>query len=312
MAAAASGLGRGDRAGGMTRGRETASSLLALLLVLGGCGGADTPGATPRSAGATTQPAAGLAGEAMAAATPVSSAAAAAPVSSAAAPASLGLRRALEAVDYAFPHSKHGGVDCLRCHTRPASHVTHPDAPCTACHTRPAVLATLPAPARTECLECHHAERPDRPCARCHESAPRAPIPERLSVVTAAGKGPRTRMVAFDHARHSGRACTACHTTPVTRAFGTTCGSCHESHHRAEAECITCHDGRGIAAHDDRSHRSCAGAECHSDRTVLGLPPTRNVCLVCHADRRSHYPGEQCAECHTGFGATIRGARGAR
>lgn len=273
-----------------------AAPALILVLALVGCGDGSSPGdAPPPGTGET----------------PVAAAAAVAvPASTEAAPpVSLTVRQALAAVDYAFPHSKHVGVDCQRCHTRPKSHVTHPDAPCTACHTRPAVLATLPRPQTAECMSCHHANRPDRACSRCHESAPSEPIPERLTVVTAAGKAPRARTVMFVHARHSSRACTECHTTPVTRAFGPGCGSCHESHHRPEAECATCHDGRGIPAHTDRAHQGCAGAECHQDATVLKLSPTRNVCLICHETRQDHFPGRQCTECHIGFGPTIRTAR---
>ncbi len=274
----------------------TAGVLVALLAA---CGGDSSAGAAPGP-------------DAAEAAVPTAAAVVRAATADAPPVMSLTLRQALASVDYAFPHSKHAGVDCLRCHRRPTSHVTHPEAPCTACHGRPTVLASLPRPDRMECLGCHHANAPDRPCERCHEAAPRDPIPQRLAVITAGGRAPRARTVLFDHARHAGRACTGCHTTPVTRAFGAGCGSCHESHHRAEAECATCHDGRGIGAHTDRSHLGCAGAECHEDRTVLALAPTRNVCLICHGARIDHYPKQECATCHVGFGETIRSATGSR
>jgi hypothetical protein len=207
-------------------------------------------------------------------------------------------RLAMEEVDAVFPHSEHRALECQRCHQRPAGHETHTDAPCNACHGRPAGFASLPERTPRECAACHHADVETRSCRSCHPSDQVGERPVLVAIRAAGAEEPRVRQLTFDHANHTTRECTSCHTMPATLRFGRECASCHDAHHRQEAECTACHVSVGAPAHDADVHEGCA--ECHGDAAVLALEPTRNVCLTCHEDMADHRAGQRCTACHIG------------
>ncbi len=186
-----------------------------------------------------------------------------------------------------FQHSRHRGLECAACHT--SSGAKH---------------GALLIHTKTDCLTCHHGAEP-RPgatitCVQCHQSSDLARAPARepvvmhMSVTTVS----KTRLLPFNHTAHTSQACVACHSTPVTRAVGRDCTSCHASHHVATASCITCHAGAKLVHRRQDVHQGCAGSGCHQDRAALELTATRNVCLTCHNDKVNHKAGGECAKCH--------------
>jgi len=184
-----------------------------------------------------------------------------------------------------FLHTKHEQIDCRRCHGEGAQHRTY-----------------LVKTAR-DCASCHHAADQPVACTTCHaiDSLPavrQVQTPMRLPPTEA----PRPRVLAFRHALHltarDAVPCRTCHTGDVLLAVERPCASCHESHHRPEAECRSCHLEPALGAHTAAVHLGCAGAGCHQAARVPPLGPTRQVCLACHSDKRDHEVDGLCAECH--------------
>ena len=193
-----------------------------------------------------------------------------------------------------FAHARHKSVECTACHSSETSHGA----------------LTIRQPAG--CLECHHAPRQKAACVACH-TTPGDRIPA-VALAMTVWNAPRTRTMPFAHDRHKKIECRSCHTTPTTLAPATTCASCHADHHTQSATCASCHPAVPVAAQRQHprvaSHTGCAGAGCHSDAAVLGLAPTRNVCIACHRDKTDHKPGGDCASCHlVGWNPTAPGAR---
>ena len=215
-------------------------------------------------------------------------------------------RRAMVAVDEAFPHSEHRTIDCQRCHQRPPGHATHDRIECRACHGRPAGFASLPERTARECAACHHSEVETRSCRSCHEADEVGARPVLVAIQAAGADEPRVRTLTFDHDDHQSRECLTCHTTSVTLRFGRDCASCHEYHHQQDARCMTCHVDVRTEAHSGDVHAGCGGGGCHGDAPVLSLAPERNVCQVCHQDMVDHRPGRECTACHIGFGDSLR------
>jgi hypothetical protein len=180
-----------------------------------------------------------------------------------------------------FRHAQHERLSCLECHGARDRHRT----------------VTVRTP--RDCAACHHDPRRGYACASCHdadllpEGAPHSTT-MRLSVWQEA----RQRTLPFDHSTHAVLACRDCHTAPVTAAVQRSCASCHTEHHRAEAECVTCHVTPPPEAHPREAHLGCAGAGCHTPREVEVPLASRTLCLACHAEQRDHEPGGVCAACH--------------
>lgn len=214
--------------------------------------------------------------------------------------------RAMELVDAAFPHSAHQTVECQRCHQRPPGHVTHQTVECGRCHGRPARFANLPERTARECAACHHEDAQRLACRSCHEGDEVGARPVLVGIQATGAEEPRVRRLVFDHADHQSQDCLACHTTPVTLQFGEECASCHEYHHSQDARCMTCHEDLDVPEHSGDVHAGCAGGGCHGDAPVLSLAPQRNVCQVCHQDLVDHRPGQECTNCHVGFGDSLR------
>jgi hypothetical protein len=182
---------------------------------------------------------------------------------------------------------------------RPFQHARHEAVPCTVCHGVGAEHRTVSVRSPRDCASCHHAEAPARSCTACH-SPPSLPEPGAVSRVLAleVWNASRVRLLPFGHVVHAAVACRSCHTTPVMLAMERGCGSCHESHHKPEANCAACHEPPLQGTHDVRAHLTCAGAGCHAPRVAPSPALSRELCLVCHAAQQQHEPGLECAHCH--------------
>ncbi len=184
-----------------------------------------------------------------------------------------------------FPHSRHTRIACMECHETGDGH------------------GRLTFERPRGCAICHHQAASQAQCSSCHR-AQQYTAPKQVTVtVTVAGHQPNPRSVDFLHSTHSGRACTECHTTPVTLEPGpgkAQCRDCHDSHHDVDRTCATCHKiAQPKAAHKtvDIAHQRCDA--CHKPATVAMLTPTRTLCSTCHTEKaKDHYDGRECSTCH--------------
>jgi hypothetical protein len=195
-----------------------------------------------------------------------------------------------------FEHNPHADVGCSNCHSGMPGHSAHTTVGCLDCHGDAGARTAAANVTAAECQACHHRADPPRDCERCHAASEiAAPIPVTVSLTAAALT--RERELRFAHPRHEALACTRCHELPRVTPVPA-CSSCHERHHRRDADCAACHAQPASGTHDLTAHLTCGGAGCHSNPTVTALPLSRGVCLVCHQDRRDHEPGRDCAQCH--------------
>jgi hypothetical protein len=150
-----------------------------------------------------------------------------------------------------------------------------------------------------ECRQCHHTGPVSTPCTNCHERS-ELRTPYRVTQgMRIAGRAPQARQLPFDHGQHTRESCNACHAPGLAQtAAGTTCTSCHEQHHRPDANCRACHLTPSPQAHTTAAHVTCTGAGCHSPSPIRGAPETRQVCLSCHTDLVNHMPNRNCVDCH--------------
>lgn len=194
-----------------------------------------------------------------------------------------------------FPHASHAQIDCSVCHQVPVGHGSHQDVACRQCHQSSAT-ATVRALTPAQCQSCHHAADQPRPCVQCHESRPTVTTVQEFDLEV--WDAPRPRTLSFDHGLHSGLECASCHKALPALTPAEPCGSCHESHHVAEAQCTACHVQPPPGAHDVQVHLSCSGSGCHRAPDVEAIATSRNVCLVCHRQQMDHEPGGDCFQCH--------------
>jgi len=197
-----------------------------------------------------------------------------------------------------FPHAEHRSFECSHCHESVPGHTRHVGvARCSDCHAPVADYTGMPVRSRRECMACHHNPARNVECQACHDDGPpgvlQVPVTLRLSVWDSA----RTRVFNFDHRLHTSEACSACHTTYPMYTPRTDCGACHAPHHRADAQCARCHPAPAdTTIHTPAAHGNCAA--CHTDKVIATLTPSRELCLICHADRAQHEPARPCYECH--------------
>jgi hypothetical protein len=180
---------------------------------------------------------------------------------------------------------------------RPFDHERHEAVSCTACHGTGVNHRTLLVRDARDCAACHH--RGTGTCVGCHATG-RLPAPGTVVRELSLGVWPsaRTRELPFGHALHATITCRECHRTPVTLAMDRPCGSCHESHHRPDADCAACHSPPQHPVHGAGVHLTCAGAGCHA--AAVAPPPSlsRTLCIACHEQQRTHEPDGECASCH--------------
>ncbi|MEZ4414134.1 MAG: hypothetical protein R3E10_00105 [Gemmatimonadota bacterium] len=196
-----------------------------------------------------------------------------------------------------FPHGPHGGVACAQCHATVVGHQSHDMVDCESCHRGPEWLGARVIYSREECLACHHDPARGYECSRCHGTGPE-PVVRTESLAFSVWDAPRERLLPFDHALHASRECSDCHSGGGGQPYTQTCASCHDNHHRPDANCSTCHQEPPADEHPLTVHQGCSGSGCHSDPVTEAVQAARNTCLVCHADRVDHEPGNQCATCH--------------
>jgi len=177
-------------------------------------------------------------------------------------------------------------LGCFRCHND--RHVSQTGkvltSSCPICHTVPQRGPLLPlgatTPARTEPwhpwpLKGKHAKIL---CSLCHQAGYRPPLD-----------------------------CISCHKI-VTSApmMSTGCSTCHlkEQEVKPLLGCRSCHGNiRGL--HKKRGHATVACTICHVPHNWKVI--TRETCLACHDDKKTHYATKFCGECHQ-FGAKGKGS----
>lgn len=179
-------------------------------------------------------------------------------------------------------------------------HGVHRDVPCSACHSSTVRHGAVILRRQEDCQRCHHAGPRREACAECHNPAsirPTAPEPRTFRIN--ASNATVTLRMRFDHAEHSGTACTTCHSNTLTREpDGADCASCHVQHHTPTADCTNCHQGAQILErHTADQHATCGTAACHGTKADR-MPSSREACLVCHRAQRNHVPGSLCVNCH--------------
>lgn len=197
----------------------------------------------------------------------------------------------------AFPHAEHRGVRCTVCHTSAPDHVTHRDVECTACHGVPEGYATVPVRSEEDCLACHHGVQQQTSCATCHGPEGGGVVQVVTTLHLSRVTPPVERTLTLAHARHGSLSCTTCHTSGVHFEVTRECASCHENHHRADADCLACHEPAGDR-HTREAHLGCSGSSCHERADIDQLPEVRPLCLTCHPAQRNHEEGLECVQCH--------------
>jgi nitrate/TMAO reductase-like tetraheme cytochrome c subunit len=217
-------------------------------------------------------------------------------------------------------HEFRAPTDCLQCHQdiyrrppvvtalatgRPRAdairfqHGQHQNVDCAACHDTTRTHGAIAIASFAECRSCHHTPPVSVTCTNCHERGElgrQYRLPQRMVI---ANRPAQTRQLPFDHGPHAGESCNACHTPGLTQsAANVTCTSCHQQHHRPEADCRACHQTPAPTAHTVAAHATCTGAGCHTAMPFQGVPRSRQVCLSCHTDLVTHMPGRNCTDCH--------------
>lgn len=191
----------------------------------------------------------------------------------------------------AFQHSQHRNVECTACHDTQRTH------------------GSVTLTSFAECRSCHHTGQAAQRCTTCHTPAELRQPYRIAQPVRIAGRAAVTRQMPFNHAQHVNEPCSACHTPGLAQsAANVSCTSCHERHHRVEANCRACHQTPATGAHTVRAHLTCTGAGCHTPPPFQGTPRNRQVCLSCHTGLVDHMPGRNCLDCHALPRATAAGA----
>ena len=183
--------------------------------------------------------------------------------------------------------------------TRAFSHGIHKLLTCAGCHDQKISPGAVKVRTKSECAACHHSAERSVSCEGCHDARTKLSrtIMRAVSMRTNADAPAKQRSLPFAHGQHRDLECKGCHTSGVLLGVTRDCASCHTNHHTAERTCTTCHQP-AKSVHQRVAHDGCAGSGCHSNSTVLALPPSRSACLTCHADQGSHKPKRECAECH--------------
>jgi hypothetical protein len=240
----------------------------------------------------------------------------------------------------AFPlRGSHATVECVKCHTQPATTVTLKFETCASCHTDPH-RGTF----KQDCASCHtetswrtgtfdHSttrfplvdKHAGLACAACHKNAggtaPAAPV--RVAAPAAGRAAPpplaRAAAVAAGSADFRGlrTECASCHTDVHEGELGVRCETCHTArtfdvpsfnHSRrrpffagehAALTCVQCHPS-------GRAQTTPAARVAPTQRTGgvvrmarVGLTKTADACASCHADAHAGQVNARCETCHT-------------
>ena len=179
------------------------------------------------------------------------------------------------------------------------SHRVHQLVTCASCHDQKIAPGAVKVRTKAECAACHHSADRSVSCEGCHDARTKlARVITKTVSMRINGDAPaKQRGLPFAHKEHRDLECKGCHTSGILLGVTRDCASCHTEHHTAERMCTACHQP-AKAAHQRAAHDGCAGSGCHSNATVLALPPSRSTCLTCHADLANHKPKRECAECH--------------
>ncbi|HSG81327.1 MAG TPA: hypothetical protein VLC48_03680, partial [Gemmatimonadota bacterium] len=166
-------------------------------------------------------------------------------------------------------------------------HVARAGLACTACHSSIDEHGQTLLTGRATCNACHHAAARPADCTKCHDGPGGAPT---QPVVTDIGR--------FPHQLHreAGLDCALCHEPPAMAVAELPCQGCHLLHHKPDNDCLSCHQGGVLQKHVPIAHNGCT--MCHQDRAAWIDGWTRQVCLVCHADKTEHNAPANCALCH--------------
>jgi hypothetical protein len=198
----------------------------------------------------------------------------------------------------AFPHAEHRSFQCSHCHQSVPGHDTHMAAArCSDCHAPESDYSGLPVRSRRECMACHHNPARKLACKACHDPGKRGVLKVPVSLKLSVWDSARVRVFNFDHRLHTTEPCSACHTGFPMYTPNTDCGACHAPHHRDGAQCSRCHTAPAdTTIHTLAAHGNCAA--CHTEKVIATLTPSRQLCLICHADRVKHEAPQPCYECH--------------
>ena len=206
-----------------------------------------------------------------------------------------------------------GGVGAQAEARRPFSHEVHRNLTCTSCHSSGGEHGVPRDWTPGACASCHHDPSRGMTCDACHRREAYAdprPVPQALHL--SVWQAPRTRELSFDHHLHVRLQCRDCHEGTGLLA-PPDCASCHQNHHREGVECVQCHRPPDPGVHSLEAHASCGGAGCHSEVATRRPMLSRASCLICHAEKRDHKPGRECASCHLvpegSTGSTVPGPR---
>ena len=240
----------------------------------------------------------------------------------------------------AFPlRGRHDTVECVKCHTQPATRTTVRFDTCAACHSDPHRGSFT-----QDCASCHNEtgwrggtfdhsttrfplvdKHEGLSCASCHKTAATtvAVAPIRSAAPTA------------------GRAAGAARSTAASlvqavdfRGLRVECVACHADVHEGElgVRCETCHTARSFAVPSfnharprpffSAQHAALTCAHCHRSTSApsslpavrtaarpspaavprmarVGLTKTSDACASCHADAHAGQVSIRCDTCHT-------------
>lgn len=191
------------------------------------------------------------------------------------------------------------GAAAKRYPDRPFDHQRHESVSCRACHGTGEQHRAIFIRGALDCAACHHVAARNKRCRDCHSADQLASVTSATTRVSlSVWDSTASRSLPFKHTNHQRVECRQCHAAEITLARIRECGSCHEQHHRPEADCSSCHERPRTSAHPVETHLSCAASQCHSAKVAPEPSSSRNLCLVCHREQALHEPKKDCATCH--------------